>query len=567
MPTPTASDVVAEIVLPTDRSTASAQGRWVALAVIGSLALTLVVYWLRLDDVAGACVDDGWYILLAKAIASGQGYTLINSPSQGIVPIYPPGFPWLLSLVFRFTPNFPENIWLLKSVSIVAMLGVGVASYLFFKREGEWPHYIALIASLVVVTAPGFVFLAASTVMSEPVFSLSQLLAVITVERAVRQHSQRASSLYILLGALFASFAFLTRSIALVLIAAALIYLLKERLWRLALIFSISVAVCVSPWMIYSRLHAPTPAEKKEQGNYIVESYGEQFWSKRAGVSTTGRITVRDLPERVWKNLVDIFGRDIGGMFLPQLYRPATESGLEIIELGGSLGRVMLNMGAATGTIIFSLLISLIAVIGFIARCRTRVTLTELVVIFSLGMVVIWLGLFRFILPLMPFVMLYFVTGLKSVSRWFEKLWRKLYSANHWAAPRIVIVCLLAFNAYDHFSYISAGRSSRANQMWLSDYDEQRELINWVTRELPHNAIIATSNPPLINLMTGHKTVGCNEPIKNLDYWQRLGVRYLIYLATSPVRDGDKIEKYSRVIYSSPSSCRVLELYAEARTQ
>lgn len=526
-----------------------------------SFTLCFVIYWLRLDNVVGACVDDGWYVLLAKALASGQSYTLINSPTPGIMPIYPPGFPWLLSLVFRLVPNFPENIWLLKMVSVTAIFGVGAASYQLFKREGGWPRYVALLAALVVVTAPGFVFLATSTAMSEPVFTLSQLLAVLAIERAVRGCNQRIAMLYILSGAVFASFAFLTRSIAIVMIGAAVIYLLKERLWRLAAVFVLGVTVLVFPWMVYARLHAPTLAEKKEQGNYIVESYGEQFWSKRAGVSTTGRITVRDLPERVWKNLVDIFGRDIGGMFLPQLYRPASESGLEIIELGGSLGRVMLNMGATTGTMIFSLLISLIASIGFITRCRSRIKLAELVVVFSLGMIVIWLGLFRFVLPLMPFIVLYFIDGLKHLSQWFVAVWQKSESTNTWAAARMLIVCVLAFNVYEHFSYIRAGQSNRANQMWLSDYDEQYEVINWVARELPREAIIATSNPPLINLLTGHKTVGCNEPIRNLENWQRLGVRYIVYLAASPVRESDQIEQHSQVIYRSPSTgLRVLAI-------
>ena len=57
------------------------------IVAVSSALLCLAVYLLRLDRVAGLLQDDGWYILLAKALASGQGYTLINSPTAGI-PLY-----------------------------------------------------------------------------------------------------------------------------------------------------------------------------------------------------------------------------------------------------------------------------------------------------------------------------------------------------------------------------------------------------------------------------------------------------------------------------------------------
>ena len=112
-------------------------GRWVAVASgAGALAFCLIIYLLRFDQIVGQAWDDAWYVLLAKALATHQGYTLINSPVSGIVPsLYPPAFPWLLSLVYRLGPEFPQNIWLLKSVSIAAMLGAGGVSYSYFRRE------------------------------------------------------------------------------------------------------------------------------------------------------------------------------------------------------------------------------------------------------------------------------------------------------------------------------------------------------------------------------------------------------------------------------------------------
>jgi len=89
--------------------------RWKAFPYLwGTIAflVCLAIYLLRLDSLAGMFIDDAWYLLLGKALATGHGYTLINSPSPGIMPEYPPGFPALLALIFRIYPSFPANLWI-----------------------------------------------------------------------------------------------------------------------------------------------------------------------------------------------------------------------------------------------------------------------------------------------------------------------------------------------------------------------------------------------------------------------------------------------------------------------
>ncbi|MGH9847443.1 MAG: hypothetical protein ACREEM_52790, partial [Blastocatellia bacterium] len=76
----------------------SKQRVFLIIAALAALALCLTIYLLRLDGVVGLVVDDAWYVLLAKALATGQGYTLINSPTPGIQPFYSPAFPALISI-------------------------------------------------------------------------------------------------------------------------------------------------------------------------------------------------------------------------------------------------------------------------------------------------------------------------------------------------------------------------------------------------------------------------------------------------------------------------------------
>ena len=168
-----------------------------AVAAAVSIAVAVATYWLRIDDVAGLVVDDAWYIVLAKALASGEGYRLISSATAPLLPAFPPGFPALLSSVFFVQPSYPGNLLLLKLVSIVAMAGVGVACWIDFTRHRNVPADHALWLTLAVVLTPAFVFLATSTVMAECVFTLAQVLAVIAVERVIRQpeHDRRKALL------------------------------------------------------------------------------------------------------------------------------------------------------------------------------------------------------------------------------------------------------------------------------------------------------------------------------------------------------------------------------------
>src|SRR3982074_3304075 len=87
------------------------------------MCVAACVYALRLDRIAGLVVDDAWYVLLGRALARGEGVRLGGSATTAIMPVVPPGFPAVLAVIFRFSPDFPQNVLLLKSVSVAAMLG------------------------------------------------------------------------------------------------------------------------------------------------------------------------------------------------------------------------------------------------------------------------------------------------------------------------------------------------------------------------------------------------------------------------------------------------------------
>lgn len=477
---------------------------WAMAAV--ALALALAVYLVRLNLVAGQYVDDAWYVLLAQAIASGQGYHLISAPAELalILPFSPPGFPLVLAAVAAVTPAFPANVLALKIVSILAMAGVGVLSATYY-RDRLVPAPFAIALALVVVITPAFVFLATSTVMSEPLFTLAELGAIVLAGR-------RRPVLAGLAGAA----AVLVRSAGLPILAAVTIWYLVRRDRRSAGLFLTTAVVVLLPWMIYARAYA-TPLEVRlAHGGAHVFTYAEQVWMRRAGESQSGRISVTEVPARVVTGLVDVFGRDAGAIVLPELYRSPIESGQETMSVGGRRSDLSAgSMGNTAGTMIVSGLLTLLALAGFVARWRRGAGAAEWFVPLALVPVLLfphWA--YRLVLPLAPFFFGYLVDGLQALTN----AWTRVL--------RISLTCLVGLHVADHAMY----RIQIDNAVWLADAREGAEVTDWMRRELTGPGAVASTNPALIFLRTGRRGVALDDARGRWAAWRAQGIRYVVDL-------------------------------------
>jgi hypothetical protein len=65
---------------------------------------------------SGMYHDDGIYLVTGRALAEGEGYRIISLPDAPPQTKYPILFPFLLSLVWRIVPSFPNNLVWLRAV-------------------------------------------------------------------------------------------------------------------------------------------------------------------------------------------------------------------------------------------------------------------------------------------------------------------------------------------------------------------------------------------------------------------------------------------------------------------
>jgi hypothetical protein len=498
---------------PADRIHVQEHKKRTRVVMLLLVAVAAPVYLLRLNGVAGMVNDDAWYVLLAKSLADGTGFKLISSPIEAILPLYPPGFPAVLSPVFRAYPEFPANLWLLKSVSIAAMIGVGILTYLYF-RNRQTSNEVATTAAIAVVVTPAFVFLATSTVMSECVFTFTQLAAIVVAHRSVEAEGRRATRLLIA-AAVIASAAVLVRSAAAGAVVAVALWLAHQRQWRRAMVFTATVALCLLPWMAYTTAQAPTAAQRARHGGAVAYSYGEQFWMRVAGGPVAGTVSAGDLPARIRTNFVDIVARSLNGIFVPALLREPHESGEEVVVLGP-----VNNMGATLPAMMVSVAFAVVVFAGFIATVRRRVTLTEFFVPVAIAIVLVWpFWSFRFMLPLTPFLYFYLITGAQVLTR----------------SPRVaplLVLLLIGLALYDHAGYIVHAQTPdrRARIEWLARADDADRALQWIDASLPRDGMIASSNPALLFMRTGLKSVAYDDPTIQVSELRRRGIKYIVCL-------------------------------------
>jgi hypothetical protein len=511
------------------------------LAIVAMALAILAVYLLRLNPVVGLMVDDAWYLVLAKAIAEGDGFRLISSATTPIQPLYPPGFPAILSLVFRLDPGFPGNVWLLKSVSIAAMMGVGVLTYTYLHRCRQLSKDLAVCAAAVVTMTPAFVFLATSTVMSECVFASCQLAALTALHQSGDASNERTGRNLAVLAAVLAAAAMLIRSAAIAIVVAGLIWFLKERLWTRAVWFGTVAMLCFLPWTLYSRVNAPTAAQRTEHGGAVAYEYLDQLSMRWAGAPRLGRIEAHELPERIRINFTDVFARSVGGILIPTIFRDASESGEEVLSLVPKTGFAVPGMGAIRETMFVSALLSTVAFIGFVGVVRKRLTVAEVFLPIALGIIMLWpFWSFRFVIPLTPLIVFYFTKGLQVFSP---------------RAAGIALLSLIGIHLYDHAGYIVHAKSG-GDVGWVEQARDVDGLLEFIAHGgLPDDGLLVTTNPGLVFLRTGHKSLASDHPLVEWTSLKQRGVRYVAVLYPLELPAGQY-----KLLYRSPGHLWVVEL-------
>jgi len=199
----------------------------------------------------GVFQDDGMYVVLAKSLATGEGYRYLNIPGTPNATHYPPLYPAFLALLWKVGPAFPGNIVVFKFANAVLTALAAALVFLFARRRVRLEILPAALAT-VAFTACAPVVLLTVMVLSEPLFLVGLLLALFAAERVADEPTAR----HALVAGAAAGLLALVRTLGVVVVPATVLVLAWRRQWKAAALMVGAALLVMLPWQLWVSANA-----------------------------------------------------------------------------------------------------------------------------------------------------------------------------------------------------------------------------------------------------------------------------------------------------------------------
>jgi 4-amino-4-deoxy-L-arabinose transferase-like glycosyltransferase len=205
---------------------------WLGLFLIFTLYAGLV-WSLTPTNYFGLTEDDSLYFSSGKALAEGHGYILPSLPGSPPATKYPVLYPWLMSLVWRALPSFPQNLKIAIAFNVACGFVFLAVTFAFLRtiRELTVPERLAITALCAV--HPMVLFHSANVLPEIPFAALS--LGAITL--ATRSASTDGGEFESAASGVLSGLALLTRTLGLPIAAGLFLATIARTQWRKSIYF------------------------------------------------------------------------------------------------------------------------------------------------------------------------------------------------------------------------------------------------------------------------------------------------------------------------------------------
>jgi hypothetical protein len=449
------SDATAEAA----RRGAARRTAWWPLALVLVAGLGLAAGLAIVDALpVGVVADDAFYVILARSLATGQGYHALNLPGHPAGTHFPPGYPALLALLSFVAPAFPGSVAAFKAFNALFLAASAVLVALLLRRRlamgAGWAVAVGLVTA---VSVP--LLILSNLVLSELFFIAFALALLVALERLADEpvHAGRV----ILLGVAIGVCA-LVRTHGVVLAPAAALVLLARHRWREALLLTGAAAVTLLPWQLWTARHGgqlPAPL----LGMY--DSYAS-WWLR--GLREMGPSMVA---QTVRKTITET------SVMLSVLFSP--------LRTNAGRSATLAALGALT-------------VAGAIAM-RRRMPVTLLFLAGYLFIVLIWpFQTARFVWAIWPLLLAVVVAG----------GWAAI-TQRSWKMPvRVVLAAALVWISVGYGKYEVRGvRGAWWSSLGRANAPRMATTVRWVAANARPDEILATEYEGAVWLYTGRQAL------------------------------------------------------------
>lgn len=416
--------------------------------------------------------DNADYYLLANALASGEGYVNIHLPEAPPANHFPPGYPFLMSLLIRVGI---ESLMAMKIFNGILLL---LSSYLLFHLSFKLTKNKILsiiLASLMLLNSNMLEY--STIVMSEISFVFFTILSIyLFIICNERNFNLKSPYFYLLIVSMIILFYIRTQGIAL--FGAFFIYMgFKRQFKPLAIFIALSV-IAILPWQIRS-------------SNLGGNTYTQQLMRVEPYNSESKKMEFGDWMDRIGENGVRYISKEIPNSIFPIMtveYKDRTT------------GK---NIDAAASYWVVGILIIVLALLGIWSMKEYR-WLFLLLYGSSFGIYMlwpqVWFGI-RFVLPMVPITMMFAVFGVYYLLQLIFRPKTPLIESNKFA----LVFALLCFF---HITPIKnlALKSSRPHPLNWANF---LKIGEWSKEHLKGEKIVISNRKPgLIYAVSKHKQAG-----------------------------------------------------------
>jgi hypothetical protein len=397
----------------------------------------------------GVFHDDGIYVVTARALAEGQGYRIISLPESPPQTKYPILFPWLLSLVWRLAPSFPDNLLLLRVIPVASTAAWLWLSWRLLLACGA-PRVVALGGVSLTAVSPWVVFLG-TALLSETLFAAMLTGSLLLLTRA----SDESPSIgwICTLSGLLAGASFLTRTAGIAVIVGGLAWLVINRRRSGAAAFGAAASVLIIPWVVWIL----SGAGPQTESYYSAANYGSwnivfhYSWPEKFNVVAMNALYSVFALLRFW--------------------------GIDV-TLWGLVPAVLLGTCVLRGIWL------------------TRMHPVTWCVVTYAGIIALWVWpTARFLIPLLPLF-----------------LWHAWIAIRRAPVLPVAIVVTALVGTSSAALFRTVAHAQRGGLMWpgagtAEDWHQLSPLFDWIRRETPSDAVLTGNLDPMYFLYTGRKAV------------------------------------------------------------
>lgn len=438
---------------PVPRQGWARRNRWLLVF----LAVYLVLSVLLFDPKLSVGGDNAIYLILANSLVQGTGYRNMHLPEEPEHTQYPPGFPWLLSLLQMVAGrvNFVVDKVFVLFTGVAAMFFVYRICEHRFQKKG-WMTMTFTVSVPMLVTYN-------HQILTEIPFLAVSMAAVYLL---LKSGPRRRWFYWIAFACVLAGFMLRTAGIALVLGTALLLVLRRQ--YRYLAAFTVLFLLVFLPWQI------------RNAGIPGGHSYSEQFFARNPYIPDFGRAGVKDFAIRIGQN------------FVKYCFAVVPQSMLAMFGPGWP------SVGAGA-------VLSGLTVLGFVLSVRSW-SIIEGYFVFALAVLFGWPALWageRFLLPLAPLVAVYIFTALL----WLRRKVRWQYLAVVLAGVMVAVNAVkLGLEVKRQVgSNIGCLKGDR-HAGYTDDWRRYFECIDWIRENIPKDKVVLARKPEFVYLLSGRKS-------------------------------------------------------------